>query len=179
MVQGHNVSVSKAYSEVNGRLVLGEPRATQPVTYPCRRLWSMTFSCWCGGNLPRLCCFRPPKVCRYATPTSPGRYYEPARQLASTSVSRVQAALGITETRRGLSIFGDDTLAALTGLQYDLELPNAGAIGEETWRALASQTTGSPEQRELLRSVRIVLEFGDMDFRPPVFHDLRHTAVSL
>lgn len=31
----------------------------------------------------------------------------------------------------------------------------------------------------LLRSAGIVLEFGDMDFRPPVFHDLRHTAVSL
>lgn len=36
------------------------------------------------------------------------------------------------------------------------------------------------EQRDwLLRSVGIVLECGDMDFRPPVFHDLRHTAVSL
>ena len=108
------------------------------------------------------------------------RYYEPARRLASASVCRVQAALGITETRRGLSVFGDVTLAALTGFQYDLGLPDPGTIGPETWRALASEAGDSDEQRDwLLRSVGIVLEFGDMDFRPPVFHDLRHTAVSL
>jgi integrase len=43
-----------------------------------------------------------------------------------------------------------------------------------------AEVAASPEQRKLLLdSVCITLRLGDIDFRPPVFHDLRHTAVSL
>ncbi|WP_426301896.1 hypothetical protein [Arthrobacter sp. R-11] len=174
------VSVSKAYSEVDGRLVLGETKghAAREVPLPASLV----------GNLLALVEGKPAQALLF--PSSQGlpmrnsnftrRYYEPARRLASSSVSRVQDALGITETRRGLAVFGDVTLAALVGFQYDCGLSNLGAIGPETWKALASESGISDEQRDLLlRSSEIRLDFGDMDFRPPVFHDLRHTAVSL
>lgn len=174
------VSVSKAYSEVNGRLVLGETKghASREVPLPASVV----------GDLLPLVEGRPSRSLLF--PSAQGlpmrnsnftrRYYKPARQLASTSVERVQSALSITETRRGLALFGDLTLAALTGFQYDHGLPNPGSIGSETWQALAAQGTVSNEHRDLLlRSSGIVLAYGDMDFRPPVFHDLRHTAVSL
>ncbi|BCW52050.1 hypothetical protein StoSoilB13_43920 (plasmid) [Arthrobacter sp. StoSoilB13] len=55
-----------------------------------------------------------------------------------------------------------------------------GSVDAPTWLALSSQTGITDELRaELRRSSSIALEYGDMDFRPPVFHDLRHTAVSL
>ncbi|WP_175558604.1 site-specific integrase [Arthrobacter sp. ok362] len=174
------VSVSKAYSEVNGRLVLGETKghAARDVPLPASLVEDLLLVV--QGRPAQSLLFPSSQGLPMRNSNFTRRYYEPARQLASTSVSRVQASLGITETRRGLSVFGDVTLAALTGFQYDLELPDAGAIGQETWRALASEASVTDEQRDwLLRSAGIVLEYGDMDFRPPVFHDLRHTAVSL
>lgn len=108
------------------------------------------------------------------------RYYAPARHLAATSVSRAQVALGITETRRGRAVFGEVTGAALATFQRDQGLEKSAVIGPEDWWALASQLGVADGQRDLLlRSVGVGLTIGDMDFRPPVFHDLRHTAVSL
>ncbi|NYD78441.1 tyrosine-type recombinase/integrase [Arthrobacter cupressi] len=174
------VSVSKAFSEVNGRLVLGDTKghAAREVPLPASL----------AGDLLALAEGKPAQTLLF--PSSQGlpmrnsnftrRYYEPARRLASTSVSRMQTALGITETRRGLAVFGDLTLAELVSYQYHHGLPAPGVVGPETWGALATEAGISDEQRDLLhRSAGIRLAYGDMDFRPPVFHDLRHTAVSL
>lgn len=174
------VSVSKAYSEVNGRLVLGETKghAARDVPLPASLVEDLLLLV--RGKPAHSLLFASSQGLPMRNSNFTRRYYEPARQLASTSVGRMQDALGVTETRRGLAVFGDITLAALAGFQHDLELPKAGAIGDETWRALASGAGVSNQQRDwLLRSVGIGLDYGDMDFRPPVFHDLRHTAVSL
>ncbi|WP_430298467.1 tyrosine-type recombinase/integrase [Sinomonas sp. B1-1] len=46
--------------------------------------------------------------------------------------------------------------------------------------ALAStQDLSDADRADFLESTRIRLQSGDIDFAPPVFHDLRHTAVSL
>lgn len=162
-----------------GRLVLGETKghAARDVPLPASLAGDLLQAV--HGKPAQTLLFPSTQGRPMRNPNFARRYYEPARQLASASVGRVQAALGVTETRRGLSYFGDATLAALTGFRYDLGLPNPGAIGPETWRALASEVNATDEQRDwLLRSVGIVLEFGDVDLRPPVFHDLRPTAVS-
>ncbi len=174
------VSVSKAFSEVNGQLVLGETKghAAREVPLPAslvRDLLPVVEGKSAGSLLYPSAHGLPMRNSNFTR-----RYYEPARQLASASVARVQSALSLTETRRGLAVFGDLTLAALTGFQYFCGLPDLGSIGPDTWRALAAEASIREEERDgLLRSAGIALAYGDMDFRPPVFHDLRHTAVSL
>jgi integrase len=174
------VSVSKAYSEVNGRLVLGETKghASREIPLPASLVQDLLLLV--EGKSAKALLFPSSQGLPMRNSNFTRRYYEPARRLASTSVSRVQDALGITETRRGLAVFGDATLAALVSFQYDRGLPHPGTIGAESWTALASEAGTSVELRDLLlQSAGIVLAYGDMDFRPPVFHDLRHTAVSL
>ncbi|MHA7301448.1 hypothetical protein [Pseudarthrobacter sp. MDT1-22] len=174
------VSVSKAYSEVNGRLVLGETKGHAAREVPLPASLVADLLALVEGKPARTLLFPSSQGLPMRNSNFTRRYYEPARLLASTSLSRIQAALGITETRRGQPVFGDVTLAALTGFQYDRGLPDLGAIGPGTWTELASEAGVTDEQRDLLlRSAGIVLLYGDMDFRPPVFHDLRHTAVSL
>ncbi|YCH06350.1 tyrosine-type recombinase/integrase [Arthrobacter sp. alpha11c] len=174
------VSVSKAYSEVNGQLVLGETKGHESREVPLPTSLARNLVDLVEGRTPDGLLFPSAQGLPMRNSNFTRRYFEPARRLASTSVGRVQSALGVTETRRGLAYFGDLTLATLTGLQYDLELQNQGSVDSDTWLALASQTTVAEELRgELRRSSGIQLEYGAMDFRPPVFHDLRHTAVSL
>lgn len=174
------VSVAKAYSEVSGQLVLGETKghAVREVPLPSSLVDDLVVLV--RGKSPEALLFPSSQGLPMRNSNFTRRYYDPARKLASSSVGRVQAALGVTETRRGLSVFGDVTLAALEGFRSELNLGDRATVGPETWQALASHPIISDEQRDLLlRSTGIVLAFGDMDFRPPVFHDLRHTAVSL
>lgn len=174
------VSVAKAYSEVNGQVVLGETKGHSAREVPLPSSLVDDLVVVVRGKSPETLLFPSSQGLPMRNSNFTRRYYEPAKQLASTSVNRVQAALGITETRRGLSVFGEVTLAALTGFQSHLGLEDPATIGPETWQALASLAGVSDEQRDLLlRSAGIVFAFGDIDFRPPVFHDLRHTAVSL
>lgn len=174
------VSVSRAFSEVNGRLVLGETKGHAAREVPLPASLAMYLLPLVEGKPAEPLLFPSPKGLPMRNSNFTRRYYEPARQLASVSVATVQSALNLTETRRGLAVFGDLTLAALTGFQYDRGLRNSGSIGPDTWRALADQSGVPGDQRGLLlRSTGIALAYGDMDFRPPVFHDLRHTAVSL
>lgn len=174
------VSVSKAFSEVNGQLVLGETKGHAAREVPLPASLAMQLLPVVEGKPAGSLLFPSAQGLPMRNSNFTRRYYEPARRLASTSVARVQSALKLTETRRGLAIFDELTLAALTGFQYDCELPNLGSIGPDTWRAFADQSGVPDDQRALLlRSAGIALEYGDMDFRPPVFHDLRHTAVSL
>lgn len=174
------VSVSKAFSEVNGQLVLGETKGHAAREVPLPASLAMHLLPLVEGKPAGSLLFPSAQGLPMRNSNFTRRYYEPARQLASASVARVQSALNLTETRRGLAVFGDLTLAALTGFQYDCGLPDPGSIGPDTWRALADQSSVPDDQRGLLlRSTGIALAYGDMDFRPPVFHDLRHTAVSL
>ncbi|WP_458107680.1 hypothetical protein M1D51_19440 [Arthrobacter sp. R3-55] len=174
------VSVSKAYSEVHGQLVLGETKGHESREVPLPASLVNILVGLVEGRAPDTLLFPSAQGMPMRNSNFGRRYFGPATHLAATSVGRVQSALGVTETRRGLAFFGDLTIAALTGFQYDLELPNQGAVGSETWLALASQAGIADELRdELRRSESIALEYGDLDFRPPVFHDLRHTAVSL
>ncbi|MEC3853725.1 tyrosine-type recombinase/integrase [Paenarthrobacter ureafaciens] len=174
------VSVSKAYSEVRGRLVLGETKGHESREVPLPGSLVGNLVDLVEGRAPDALLFPSAQGLPMRNSNFARRYFGPATRLAAASVSRVQSALGMSETRRGLAFFGDLTIAALTGFQYDLELPNQGSVGFETWSALASQDGIADVLRDELRqSAHIVLEYGDMDFRPPVFHDLRHTAVSL
>lgn len=174
------VSVSKAFSEVNGQLLLGETKGHAAREVPLPASLALHLLPLVEGKPTGLLVFPSAQGLPMRNSNFTRRYYEPARHLASASVARMQTALNLTETRRGLAVFGDLTLAALTGFQYDCGLPDPGSIGPDTWRALADQSSVPGDERSLLlRSTEIALSYGDMDFRPPVFHDLRHTAVSL
>ncbi|WP_350000916.1 hypothetical protein [Pseudarthrobacter sp. WHRI 8279] len=172
------VSVNKAYSEVKGKLILGHTKghASRDVPLPASLV----------VDLSRLVTMKSPNALLF--PSAEGhamrnsnfnrRYYQPARLLAAGCVARVQIALGISETRRGLAVFGDSMLAAVNGFQQSFGLEVRPAVGKEMWLALAESVPDS-RRKGMSDSARICLVVGDSDFRPPVFHDLRHTAVSL
>lgn len=108
------------------------------------------------------------------------RYYAPARQLAGSAVATLQAVLGVVENRKGLALYGELTTGAVARVLQDNGLESGGGTGPELWRLAATDERLSEDMRQKLLSLRhIRLQQGDMDFHPPVFHDLRHTAVSL
>ena len=173
------VSVDKAYSEVRGKLLLGETKghAARQVPLPSSLVDDLVILV--RGKSPQTLLFPSAKGLPMRNSNFTRRYYEPARRLAAGSVGRLQSALGISETRRGLAVFGELTLAGVNDLQLRTGLEVRPVVGPDTWAALAA-ASGSAEHREmLLDSIGISLRLGDADFRPPVFHDLRHTAVSL
>lgn len=174
------VSVEKAYAEVRGRLVLGDTKGHSNREVPLPASLVVELLKQVSGKAPDALLFASANGLPMRNSNFTRRYFEPARQLASGSVGRIQSVLGVTETRRGLAVVGESTLTALHDIQDSLGLPVRASTKPDTWRALAAQPGVSQEQhRLLLDSVAIELRPGDMDFRTPVFHDLRHTAVSL
>lgn len=173
------VSVVRAYSEVHGQLVLGETKGHESREIPLPATLAAELRNAVHGKLPSALIFRSANGLPMRNSNFTRRYYDPARQLAASSVGRVQSAIGVTETRRGLAVFGESTLAAINELQLRSGLEMRPEVGPETWRALAEASTSVEQRQLLLRSAGISLRLGDVDFRPPVFHDLRHTAVSL
>lgn len=173
------VSVNKAYSEVKGKLILGHTKghASREVPLPGSLVAELARHVY--GKHPTALLF--PSVEGHAMRNSnfTRRYYQPARLLAAGCVERVQTALGISETRRGLAVFGDSTIVAVNEFQRLAGLEVQPVVGKDTWLALAERCVPGERKQALLASARTTLSFGDTDFRPPVFHDLRHTAVSL
>jgi integrase len=174
------VSVGKAYSEVRGQLVLGETKGHASREVPLPESVAHDLRERMRGRSPDALLFPSANGMPMRNSNFTRRYFEPARRLASESVGRLQSVLGVSETRRGLAVFGRSTVAALLAAQEELSLPVQDEVGPDTWRALAGKRDVSKEQRHLLASSSgIRLRPGDADFRMPVFHDLRHTAVSL
>lgn len=173
------VSVARAYSEVRGQLVLGDTKGHESREVPLPASLAAELRVAVQSKLPSALLFCSPEGLPMRNSNFTRRCYEPARQLAASGVGRVQSALGVTETRRGLAFFGEATLAAINEVQLRYGLDVRPEIGPETWEALAEASTSVGQRHLLQRSVGISLRLGDMDFRPPTFHDLRHTAVSL
>lgn len=173
------VAVARAYSEVRGQLVLGDTKGHESRQVPLPASLSTELRNAVRGKLPSTRLFSSADGLPMRNSNFTRRYYEPARQLAASSVGRAQSALGVTETRRGLAVFGDATLAAINEMQLRRGLKVQSEVGAEAWEALAGASTSTEQRLLLLQSVGICLRPGDMDFRAPVFHDLRHTAVSL
>lgn len=174
------VSVERAFSEVRGQLLLGETKghASREVPLPVSLTNELLVSV--HGKSPDALLFPSANGQPMRNSNFTRRYYEPARQLASGCVARLQKTMGVTETRRGLAIFGPSTLAAVNNFQKANGLDVKPEVGPEMWRVMAEHAVESAGVRKLLLdSSTVALRPEDMDFRPPVFHDLRHTAVSL
>ncbi len=173
------VSVNKAYSEVNGKLILGHTKghASREVPLPASLVADLSRLVF--GKSPNALLFPSAEGHAMRNSNFTRRYYQPARLLAAGCVARVQTALGVSETRRGLAVFGDSTLAAVNEFQQSAGLELRSVVGKDTWLALAEGCVPGERRQAMLDSARISLVMGDSDFRPPVFHDLRHTAVSL
>lgn len=97
------------------------------------------------------------------------RIFRPLVADASAAVQRLQAALEVTELRRGRARFGEATEGALRAYQDDNDLEATGQADAATRAALglADHTRAH------------VLRKDDEDFDTITFHTLRHTAVSL
>lgn len=173
------VSVSKAYSEVHGKLVLGHTKGHASREVPLPTSLKEDLVRLVAGKSPYSLLFPSAQGAPMRNSNFTRRYYEPARKLAAGSVERLQSALGISETRRGLAVFGESTLAGITQVQLSKGLDVQPVVGPQVWVALAGVADSADRRDLLLASAGITLKLGDADFRPPVFHDLRHTAVSL
>ncbi|MFJ6279260.1 tyrosine-type recombinase/integrase [Arthrobacter subterraneus] len=174
------VAVKRAYAEVDGKLQLGVTKGydSREVPLPASLVPDLA-RCIAGKDSSALvftsAAGRPMRNSNFTR-----RYYAPARQLAGTAVATLQAALGVVEIRKGLALYGDLTAAAVARVLQDNGLEPGGGTGPELWQLAATDERLSDELRQKLLSLRhIRLQHGDMDFHPPVFHDLRHTAVSL
>lgn len=173
------VSVNKAYSEVKGKLILGHTKghASRDVPLPASLVADLSRLVF--GKSPNALLFPSAEGHAMRNSNFTRRCYQPARLLAAGCVARVQSALGVSETRRGLALFGDVTLAAVNEFQQSAGLEVLPVVGKDVWLALAEGCVPAERRQAMLDSARISLVMGDSDFRPPVFHDLRHTAVSL
>ncbi|MGN7201160.1 tyrosine-type recombinase/integrase [Arthrobacter sp. SAFR-044] len=172
------VSVNKAYSEVKGKLILGSTKGHASRDVPLPASLVADLSRLVVGKGPGALLFPSAEGHAMRNSNFTRRYYQPARLLAAGCVARVQTALGVSESRRGLAVFGDSMLTAVLDFQQSSGLEIRPMVGKDMWLALAECVPDSRRQ-SMLDSARISLVLGDSDFRPPVFHDLRHTAVSL
>lgn len=102
-------------------------------------------------------------------PNFTNRIFRPVVQDASAAVERLQAALGVTELRRGRARFGEATQDALRIVQETNGLPVTGEADGRT-RAVLDLDDHAHDY---------TLRLTDEDFEPITFHTLRHTAVSL
>ncbi|MGP5397398.1 tyrosine-type recombinase/integrase [Arthrobacter rhombi] len=105
------------------------------------------------------------------------RTYKPAGRLAGGAVAALQAALRVEDTRRRVQVgesfelvaeYGAATEHAVRALQVERGLPATGTVARAEWEVL-----------EVPELHAVTLTPGDVDFMPPTFHNLRHTAVSL
>lgn len=64
--------------------------------------------------------------------------------------------------------YGEATQRAVSALQVAYDLLATGVVSRDEWMVL-----------DLPELQRVTLVPGDVDFKPPTFHNLRHTAVSL
>lgn len=174
------VSVNKAYAEVKGKLVLGTTKGHETREVPLPPGLAEELRRYVHGKAPDMLLFPSAEGKPMRNSNFTRRYYQPAKALAGASVARLQRALGVSETRRGLAHLGPETVRALAAFRATCGRAELGPISAEDWTALASsEGTSSDEREQLLQSTRIRLQSGDLDFRVPKFHDLRHTAVSL
>lgn len=103
----------------------------------------------------------------------------PARELAGSAVAVLQRELGLSEHRRGLAFFGPETLRAVQSRQVECGLDQTGLVDGPFRQKIAAARDGQGVGDSFQRLSGFTLREGDHDFRSPVFHDLRHTAVSL
>lgn len=110
-----------------------------------------------------------------------GKHFRPVAARAATAIADLQAALGLEpeyesivfdEQRQRVAVYGERTQAAVRALQESHELSPTGVTNSDVWNILGL-TQLSPMR--LSHSAEL-----DRDMpAKPVFHDLRHTAVSL
>lgn len=174
------VVVERAYAEVNGGLVLGETKGHESREIPLPTFLADELMALTEGKVSSGLVFTSANGRPLRNSNFTRRIYSPARDTAGSAVALLQAGVGASEYRKGLAYFGPATASAVRRLQEEAGLEPTGLVEGALWRLVsANMGIGKGAQRTFDGVSHLQLCEGDMDFRPPVFHDLRHTAVSL
>lgn len=173
------VIVARAFAEVKGALLLGETKGHDSREVPLPSALVPDLERVIRGKHATALVFSSAEGKPMRNSNFARRHYMPARELAGSSVAALQRELGLSEHRRGLAYFGPETLGAVRARQKERGLDQTGLVDASFWRTITVAGAGQGIGGNYQRLAGFTLREGDQDFRSPVFHDLRHTAVSL
>jgi integrase len=171
------VSVRRAYTSVNGRLILKETKTggSRSVAFP-RSLTEPLAEAMAGKARSELVV-----SVRDGGPINQvyvrNKIVKPAVHVAARAIELLQESLGVTPVD---GVMGERTGAAVRSFQARHGLPASGETDFATWDALVEQATGIRRRQTRRRLRPVTLRAGDRDFSLGfTTYDLRHTAASL